>query len=252
MNPPPLPVTPSEVVVPPYYPPQHGLSSQNPIPQYPPSFTPQQPRPSYQYPQIPAQSTTSQHQQHPPRLQVQTQSVHPASVPVSVTPRQRLVPRSDVQYDPRTNVLTACLEMPGVRKADLRVTLSTCLFNRIRQVVIQGFSNPVFAPVNGPSQGFPSAQQSASASGTHTSAMPAGVGFGVGSRPGGVRAHIEREAPNFSIRERKYGEFSRTFPVPSDTKPEDIQVVMEDGILTIRIACGIPALDEDAYDIPIR
>ncbi|KAF5367484.1 hypothetical protein D9758_003726 [Tetrapyrgos nigripes] len=248
MNPPPLPMTPSEAVMPHYLPPQHP-PPQHPVPQYPQHPPTQQSRPQYQYPPIPPQPPSRQPNQ--PRLQVQTQITPPAQAPAIPARRQRFVPRSDVQYDPRTNVLTACLEMPGVRKDDLRVTLSTCLFNRVKQVVIQGLSQPVFPPATAQSQqGF----SGASALSAHTSATPAvGVGHGAGTVPGGLAAPHERiEAANFSIRERKYGEFSRTFPVPSDTKPEDVQAVMEDGILTVRVACGIPALNSETYIIPIR
>ena len=69
------------------------------------------------------------------------------------------------------------LELPGVKKADVRVTLSTCYYNGVRQVTVSGYTNPVF-PIS--SEGG----------------------------PGG----------DLTVRERKFGEFTRTFPVPADIK----------------------------------
>ncbi|KAJ7636891.1 hypothetical protein FB45DRAFT_989223 [Roridomyces roridus] len=54
------------------------------------------------------------------------------------------------------------------------------------------------------------------------------------------------------LRERKYGHFTRKFPVPPDTKPEDIDAAMEDGVLVLKISCGLPAASADEHEIPIR
>ncbi|KAJ7054479.1 hypothetical protein C8F01DRAFT_1163512 [Mycena amicta] len=106
---------------------------------------------------------------------------------------RRYIIRADTYYDPGTQILTALLELPA-----------RTLFNRQRQVTIQGYSRAFFPP-------------SASA-----------------------------------LRERKYGRFTRNFPVPEDTRPEDIDAAMEDGVLVLRINCGVPATNADEHEIPIR
>ncbi|KAJ7215310.1 hypothetical protein B0H12DRAFT_1154684 [Mycena haematopus] len=53
--------------------------------------------------------------------------------------------RTDTYYDPGTRVLTALLELPGMKKGDLRITLATTLFNRVRQVTVNGHSKPPFS-----------------------------------------------------------------------------------------------------------
>ena len=63
------------------------------------------------------------------------------------------------------------LELPGVKKADLSVKLSTCWYNRVKQVIVSGSSSPLFLDESG-----------------------------------------------FAVRERKHGEFTRTFAVPPDTR----------------------------------
>lgn len=66
--------------------------------------------------------------------------------------------------------MTAMFELPGVKRDDLRITMSVCPFSRVRQVSVSGLSRPVL-----PLQGC-------------------------------------------SARERKSGVFSRTLPVPPETR----------------------------------
>lgn len=107
------------------------------------------------------------------------------------------------------------LELPGVKKSQVRVILSTCYYNRVKQVTVYGRTRPVFPVV-----GFPPE---------------------------------EGEGPSdLTVRERKFGEFSRTFAVPGETKREDIDASMVDGILTLKIPCGMPAEADDAQDVPVR
>ncbi|KAJ7253774.1 hypothetical protein B0H12DRAFT_579665 [Mycena haematopus] len=122
---------------------------------------------------------------------------------------RRYIIRADTHYDPGTRVLTALLELPGLRKHDLTITLATTLFNRLRQVTVNGHSRPPFAPA--------------------PAASPVPV-----------------------LRERRYGRFTRAFAVPADTKPEDIDAAMEDGVLVLKISCGLPAASADEHEIPIR
>ncbi|KAJ6569628.1 hypothetical protein B0H19DRAFT_701377 [Mycena capillaripes] len=116
---------------------------------------------------------------------------------------RRYIIRVDTHYDPETRVLTALLELPGMKKHDLSITLATTLFNRVRQVTVSGQSRAPFPPSAGP-----------------------------------------------ALRERKYGRFTRAISVPEDTKPEDINAAMEDGVLILKISCGLPAADE--HEIPIQ
>ncbi|KAJ7098238.1 hypothetical protein C8R44DRAFT_859620 [Mycena epipterygia] len=123
---------------------------------------------------------------------------------VPVVDERRYIIRADTHYDPGTRVLTALLELPGMKRRDLTITLATTPFNRLRQVTVNGQSR---AP-------FPAATT--------------------------------------ALRERRYGRFTRAFPVPADTKPDDIDAAMEDGVLVLKIACGLPAASADEHEIPIR
>ncbi|KAG5634722.1 hypothetical protein H0H81_001003, partial [Sphagnurus paluster] len=87
--------------------------------------------------------------------------------------RRMYLLRTDSHYDPETKKLIAMLEVPGVRKTDIRVTLSTCPWNRVKQITVSGIARSVLPPSDASSE--------------------------------------------FTIRERKFGEFARTFAVPSDT-----------------------------------
>ena len=116
---------------------------------------------------------------NPPTLMAT--SPRPTEDVVARSPRrQQYLIRSDVHYDLGSKTLTAMLELPGVKKSEVRVTLSTCYYNRVKQVTVYGRTRPVF-PVSG---------------------FPEGIDG----------------PPDLTVRERKFGDFSRTFAVPSETK----------------------------------
>ena len=83
--------------------------------------------------------------------------------------------------------MTAMFELPGVKRADVRVTLSVCPFSRVRQVSVAGTARPSAPFASHP---HPQAQ-------THT------------------QAHIPA---SHAVRERKFGEFFRTLAVPPETR----------------------------------
>ncbi|KAH7910674.1 hypothetical protein BJ138DRAFT_1135870 [Hygrophoropsis aurantiaca] len=121
-----------------------------------------------------------------------------------IADNQKFGIRSDLHYDMETGTLTAMCELPGLKKTDLSIVLSTCPYNRVKQVKVSGRSKPPF-----PEAGY-------------------------------------------AVKERKFGDFRRTFVVPSDTKPEDVSAQMQDGILTLRISLGPPVEPEGSQEIPIQ
>ncbi|KAJ7150925.1 hypothetical protein C8R43DRAFT_1096780 [Mycena crocata] len=133
-----------------------------------------------------------------------------APVPPAATDQRQYIIRADTSYDPNTRVLTALLELPGMKKRDISIRLATTPFNRLRQVTVSGTSRPPFPPTTA----------------TTTTTAPA-------------------------LRERKYGRFTRSFPVPIDTQPDDVDATMEDGVLVLKISCGLPA-EPDEHEIPVR
>jgi HSP20 family molecular chaperone IbpA len=52
--------------------------------------------------------------------------------------------RADVHYDPSSRMMTAMLELPGVKKSDIGMTLSRCPFSRVKQLTIRGRAASVF------------------------------------------------------------------------------------------------------------
>lgn len=112
-----------------------------------------------------AQSST-----HPPQaLNALTSRAYPADRPLTRSRAWTIC--ADIDVDDNTNVLTAVLELPGVRPSDISIRLTTDIRTKVRQLFISGTSRPAF---------------------------PEG------------RAH--------TIRERKYGQFSRHISVPLDTQ----------------------------------
>ncbi|KAF7332378.1 hypothetical protein MKEN_00119600 [Mycena kentingensis (nom. inval.)] len=132
---------------------------------------------------------------------------HP-NVPAQPKRQQRYIIRADTYYDKATRMFTAHLEVPGVKRHDLSITLATTLYNRVRSVTVQGQIHAPFPPTTSPS---PS-----------------------------------------ELRERKYGLFTRNLPVPADTRPSDIDAAIEDGVLILKIYCGLPAASPELCEISIR
>uniref|UniRef100_A0A0W0EZR7 SHSP domain-containing protein n=1 Tax=Moniliophthora roreri TaxID=221103 RepID=A0A0W0EZR7_MONRR len=169
----------------------------------------------------------------------------------SVSRGRRYIIRSDIQYDPQTHVLTASMELPGVKKTQLSVTLSTCLINRVKQVVVSGRTSPVFPP---PTSSVHFNVGGDPATGSSLAGVRDGSGAVTSSSGGGGGAVSEHDGTQLqhNVRERRYGEFTRTLPVPAETKLEDIDAAMEDGVLTLKICLGNPAESADVQVVPIR
>ncbi|KAH9887213.1 hypothetical protein C8Q73DRAFT_657097 [Cubamyces lactineus] len=136
----------------------------------------------------------------------ETTSTATPRVPTQTMPAEamrRYSIRADIHYNTEDNLIIAVFELPGVKRSDLRITMSVCPHSRVRQINIAGIARPIL-PV---------------------------LGHGV--------------------RERKYGQFVRTLPVPPETKPEDVKISLEDGILTLTIPGGAPTQVEPPQELPI-
>ncbi|CDO70176.1 hypothetical protein BN946_scf184774.g4 [Trametes cinnabarina] len=132
-----------------------------------------------------------------------TATTHARAHALHAEPMRRYSIRADIHYNTEENFIIAVFELPGVKRQDLRITMSMCPLTRVRQVNIAGISRPA-VPMHG-----------------------------------------------HGVRERKYGQFMRTLPVPPETKPEDVQISLEDGVLTLKIPGGTPAQAEDRHILAI-
>ncbi|KAI0326821.1 HSP20-like chaperone [Cubamyces sp. BRFM 1775] len=52
----------------------------------------------------------------------------------------------------------------------------------------------------------------------------------------------ERDEKGYSVRERRYGKFSRSLPLPQGIKPEEIKASMNNGVLTVTFPRTTPEL----------
>lgn len=111
--------------------------------------------------------------------QVQTQGPRrPLALVARSVPKYTL--RSDTSYDLQTRVYTIVMEIPGVKKTDVDIVLSTLVFNHTRQLIVKGRSEPVFSDSD-------------------------------------VEDSDRGKFP-LRIRERRYGEFERRWDVPRNTR----------------------------------
>ncbi|KAL0579660.1 hypothetical protein V5O48_002358 [Marasmius crinis-equi] len=226
-------------------------------------------------PPTPPATAAVSNAQTPPQAQAQTSPQVPAKTQIRTSCSQqqqrsqrRLTPRADFHYDETTRVLSVAMELPGVKKTQLCITLATCLFNRARQVIVKGTMIPVFGVMGGRS--VEKARGGAGEEGVveEEDQIDIGVGLGVGATaaaaagsPDAAAAADAASADGGGVgggtasqfrRERKYGDFSRVLNVPSETRKEDIQAEMEDGVLMLKISCGPPAEASDTQVIPIH
>ncbi|KAG6811284.1 hypothetical protein H0H92_008197 [Tricholoma furcatifolium] len=130
--------------------------------------------------------------------------------------RRKYMLRLDSWYDAEAKKLEVMLEAPGVSQDDIRVTLSTCPWNGVKQITVSGVMRPV----------FPAASA-------------------VGESADGLMLEFT------TLRERKFGEFTRTFAVPVETNREDIKASMKNGVLCISVQCSAP-VPQDSKDVPIQ
>jgi HSP20 family protein len=66
---------------------------------------------------------------------------------------------------------------------------------------------------------------------------------------GQIREEQETERANYLLRERRFGQFSRTFTLPVEVKTEGAEATFENGILTLRLPKSEQAISRQ---IPIR
>ncbi|KAF8334092.1 HSP20-like chaperone [Cantharellus anzutake] len=112
-------------------------------------------------------------------------------------------PRLDLREN-SDNTITAAFELPGLRKEDVSIELQGNL------LTIRGEHSE--EKVEEPSS-KDSAQNGASSS------------------TDGTQAPEKESKPKYILRERHYGSFSRTIPVPEGTNPESIKASVENGVL---------------------
>ncbi|KAJ3761632.1 hypothetical protein EV360DRAFT_80060 [Lentinula raphanica] len=140
------------------------------------------------------------------------------------------VPRMDCSYNSNLNTIQFSLEVPGVRKDNLRVILCNDAVLRQRGLQVWGFTIPPQLDFGRNSNGLGHATQPAAVDGLLSPAADPALSlrFGYGF------------PPTFSIRERKHGEFFRFFPLPPRTQADSIEVELIAGILTITVTCPKP------------
>ncbi|KAI0742658.1 HSP20-like chaperone [Daedaleopsis nitida] len=65
---------------------------------------------------------------------------------------------------------------------------------------------------------------------------------GVLSVAGESTVSSERDEKGYSVRERRFGKFSRALPLPQGIKPEEIKASMVDGVLTVTFPRTTPEM----------
>ena len=177
---------------------------------------------------------------------------HNLVLPFTLEPVQpkRYGIRTDVHFNTEENVITAMFELPGVKRTDLRLTMSVCPFSRVRQVTVSGVSRGML-----PQQGHQMRERKFGEF-FRTLAVPPETKV---RRLYCASLLAPFHCPILVVVPCPLPGFSKTRSRKSDAsvcvclgcQPEDISVLLEDGILTLKIPGGTPAQVEQPQDIPI-
>ena len=159
--------------------------------------------------QVPPQQTTTgaqsqgspqgspSHSQTQPQVQTPTQPPQaPFATIRSYLQARRRYPlniTSDMHYSQSSNILHVSLELPGVKKQDVKIKLATCYFNHVKFISVLAESAPVFDLPGAIGGDQVQGQAQDTSSGTKTSINP-------------------------DLRERRFGLLRRIIQVPPTTK----------------------------------
>jgi len=128
-----------------------------------------------------------------------------AVIPTGSQSRQRghqsersFKPKADIHEGPN-NTVVATIEIPGLKREDINIELHDT------KLTISGERH------------------------THTETRPPATTSGQEKAGEGD----EKKEPNWIVRERSWGKFSRSITVPEGTKPDSIKATVTDGVLTV-------------------
>jgi HSP20 family molecular chaperone IbpA len=119
----------------------------------------------------------------------------PASLSIQSIP-------TDMEYIAERRVLTAVLEVPGVSTEDLDIDIRTIRWSRTTVLTVTANKKPYFPSIQ-------SLAQTASKAASYAQNF---------LRASGTCVSREEESSQMSVRERKYGQFSKEIPVPESTR----------------------------------
>ncbi|KAJ3859931.1 hypothetical protein EV359DRAFT_67746 [Lentinula novae-zelandiae] len=142
-----------------------------------------------------------------------------------------MVPKMDCYYDGDHNRVQVYIELPGVCRENLHVTIANDSVIGQRGIQIWGFS---IAPYWHLSKG---STTTSSDDGNNLMA-PACV-------PSMALKCGYDLPPHFTTQERKYGEFLRFLPVPATTMAKDIHAELDAGILMVSFPCRKPLTEAE-------
>jgi HSP20 family molecular chaperone IbpA len=159
--------------------------------------------------------------------------------------QRRFVIRTDLHFDEAGGQMTALLELPGVKKADLTLTLSTCPYTRARQLTVAGRCLPAW---DEGARGWAVRERKYG----HFSRMIAvppdtrvrALSFWRPSRGSGVWRVV-------LILRALASSFYFVLAVFGYPQAEDVVAEMNDGILMLKIPLGQPLPREDPVSVPI-
>ena len=174
----------------------------SPIPLHPQSSTASPEQRTSAHPQSPLQASSAPQTRPQPQVQTQQPQTSAAIRYFQARRRYPLNITSDMHYSKSSNILHALLELPGVKKQDVQIKLSTCYFNHVKFLSVRAESFPVFD-------------------------LPGAIESGTGTAAGADQAQTQDTSSgakptsssiNPDLRERRFGLLQRVIQVPSTTK----------------------------------
>ncbi|PPQ65124.1 hypothetical protein CVT24_003015 [Panaeolus cyanescens] len=127
-------------------------------------------------------------------------------------------PRTDIHYDEEKQTMIASMEMPGVKRDNIHITLGTSKFNHVKFVHILACSLPVFPSVQSRTSGEASAEAPVEAKTEPSATDATSTEPSTAPKLSSNMALVHAGFISPDVRERKFGILKRAFPVPGFTK----------------------------------
>lgn len=168
--------------------------------------------------------------------------------PVAFSERAMTI-RTDTHYDPESRVVTVMLEVPGLKKSELSIRLSTAQYNSVRQVTVSGYTRSPLPPRDWNSVRERKHGRFSRSFPVHPDAK---VRIIHNSRLTRFFVAFLSSSFFFLFLFSRFCQRCDCLLLFFSCQPEDFDAVLEDGILILKIQCGMPAEDVNEQFIPIQ
>ncbi|KAJ4496219.1 hypothetical protein C8J55DRAFT_553945 [Lentinula edodes] len=147
-------------------------------------------------------------------------------------------PRVDSCYEPQNRILSYSVELPGVRRQHIKVTIGYSPIFKQRNIAVWGMSLAPYWPVD-------RIIRLGSLDSLSMPIVPIDEQLHTGElrRPVAPSNHATMAQPQQLMTERVHGEFYRLLAIPNNA--QDVTAILSNGILLLTIKCDEPLTHDE-------